>query len=96
MQGITIIVLYTGDNKMKDHLPLLFINKQLIEKQRKPSAIQVILSVLAAFFGVQSDRVRERDFTQGHAWWVYACVGAVMAILLALILYGIVKLILTM
>ncbi len=34
---------------------------------RPPTTLQVIGSVLAAFFGVQSGRNRERDFRHGKA-----------------------------
>lgn len=38
------------------------------DDQQKPmSLLQVAQSVLAAFFGVQSNRNRERDFKQGSA-----------------------------
>ncbi|MCH8542810.1 MAG: DUF2970 domain-containing protein [Alcanivorax sp.] len=33
----------------------------------KPNLLQVIMSVLAALFGVQSGRNRERDFKKGSA-----------------------------
>lgn len=33
--------------------------------EKKPNIIQVIASVLASLFGVQSARNRERDFTKG-------------------------------
>ena len=32
----------------------------------KPSIFQVIISVLAAFFGVQSSKNKERDFKHGN------------------------------
>ena len=37
------------------------------EKQDKPSLFQTIQSILAALFGVQSGKNRERDFTKGDA-----------------------------
>ena len=55
--------------------------------QRKPSLWQVLVSVLGALFGVQSTAVRERDFTQGRPWWVYAIIATlVVAILVALLI----------
>lgn len=36
-------------------------------REKKPTLIQEISSVLAAFFGVQSGRNRERDFSRGNA-----------------------------
>lgn len=37
------------------------------ENQGKPSLLQTIQSILAALFGVQSGKNRERDFTKGDA-----------------------------
>lgn len=37
------------------------------DKDKKMSLLQVAQSVLAAFFGVQSNANRERDFKQGSA-----------------------------
>ncbi|MDP2561840.1 DUF2970 domain-containing protein [Psychrobium sp. 1_MG-2023] len=34
--------------------------------KKKPSILQVVFSVFAALVGIQSDRNRQRDFTQGH------------------------------
>ena len=36
------------------------------ESNKKPSILNVISSVLAAFFGVQSNKNRERDFKHGN------------------------------
>ncbi len=33
-----------------------------------PSFFQLVCSVLAAFFGVQSEHNRQRDFSRGSAW----------------------------
>lgn len=33
-----------------------------------PSFLQLVFSVLAAFFGVQSEHNRQRDFSRGNAW----------------------------
>lgn len=58
----------------------------------EPSFWQVVHSVLAAFFGVQSARNRERDFTAGRPS-AYIFVGAVMALVLVLLIFGLVRLI---
>jgi hypothetical protein len=42
---------------------------------KKPNFIQTLLSVLSAFIGVQSQKTRERDFENGHVWWVYGLIG---------------------
>lgn len=34
----------------------------------QPTLWQMILSVIAAMFGVQSEQNRERDFTKGSLW----------------------------
>ncbi|CDH45865.1 hypothetical protein BN874_2990004 [Candidatus Contendobacter odensis Run_B_J11] len=52
--------------------------------------MQIILSVLAAFFGVQSERNRERDFGRGKAIH-YIAVGLVMTLVLIVALVGLVK-----
>lgn len=62
--------------------------------KRKPTFWQVLVSVLGAMFGVQSSRVRERDFKAGHPWWVYLGVGVIMTLLLVLLLIGLAKFIL--
>jgi len=58
-----------------------------------PHLFQVIGSVLAAAFGVQSNKNRERDFQQGNAV-TYISVGVVATILFVLMLYGAVKMVL--
>lgn len=59
----------------------------------KPNFWQLLQSILGALFGVQSSKVRERDFMHGHAWWVYLALGVVVVIILILGLIGIAKLI---
>ncbi|QSA97950.1 DUF2970 domain-containing protein [Methylococcus sp. EFPC2] len=59
----------------------------------KPNLFQVVASVLAAGFGVQSQKNRERDFVAGSAK-SYVIVGVIATVLFVLTLYGIVKLIL--
>lgn len=34
----------------------------------KPNLLQVMISTLAAAFGVQSEKNRQRDFTRGSVW----------------------------
>ena len=45
--------------------------------QLRPSWIQVVASVAAAFFGVQSAKNRERDFTHGNPWH-FLTIGVLM------------------
>ncbi len=48
--------------------------------EKPPSLLQTFASVAASFFGVQSDKNRERDFKQGRAG-VFIVVGIVMTLL---------------
>jgi hypothetical protein len=62
-------------------------------KERPPTLIQTVLSVLAAFFGVQSEKNRERDFHQGRAG-VFIGVGLALTVLFVLAVWLVVKLVL--
>jgi hypothetical protein len=61
--------------------------------QKPPTLWQVIHSVLAAFFGVQSEANRRRDFTRGKPSQ-YIIVGLIATALFVLIMIGIVRLVL--
>ena len=50
---------------------------------RSPGPLSIILSVLAAFFGVQSEKNRARDFQHGRPIH-YILVGLIMTLLLIL------------
>jgi len=63
------------------------------EQPDKPTLWQIISSVLAAGFGVQSQANRERDFTGGNASH-YVIVGIIATVLFILTLLGIVNLVL--
>lgn len=58
------------------------------------SLIQLLFSTLAAFFGVQSDQNRHRDF-QSHSPIPYIIMGIILAIGLVIGLIVIVNLVLT-
>jgi hypothetical protein len=60
---------------------------------KKPNMLQVIGSVLAAGFGVQSRKNRERDFKQG-SFTVYVIAGLIFTVLFILTLYSIVTFVL--
>lgn len=60
---------------------------------KPPTLWQSWMSVLAAFFGVQSSRNRERDFTRGKASH-FILLGVLATVLLIAILVGAVRLIL--
>jgi len=71
------------------------MNDQDRQSPQAPTLRQVIGSVLAAAFGVQSNKNRERDFQAG-AWKTFATVGVIATIVFILIVYGIVKLVLNL
>jgi len=59
---------------------------------KQPSLLQVIGSVLAAGFGVQSAKNRERDFQHGNMA-TFIAVGALATLLFILLIYGVVRLV---
>jgi len=63
------------------------------QEEKKTTLLQVVGSVLAAMFGVQSSKSYHRDFTKGNPW-TYIMVGLIFVTLFVLILYGVVKLVL--
>lgn len=67
--------------------------KKITENKQQPSIWQVIASVLSAFFGVQKNVNRERDFQQGKPW-VFIVVGIAMAIIFVFAIILVVKLVL--
>jgi hypothetical protein len=62
-------------------------------ENKKVTLRQVIFSVLAAFFGVQKNKIRERDFNSDQPMH-YIIVGIISAIVFVLILSGLVTIIL--
>jgi len=58
--------------------------------QSSPGMFSVLMSVLAAMIGVQSDKNRERDFKKGRASH-FIFIGIVMTILFVLTLISIVN-----
>ena len=62
------------------------------KREKKPPTLwQSWVSVLAAFFGVQSSANRERDFTRGKASH-FILLGLLATVLLIALLVGLVKL----
>jgi hypothetical protein len=59
---------------------------------RSPTLMEVLKSVLASMFGVQSNRNREKDFVHGKPSQ-YIVVGLLMTIAFILIIWGVVKLV---
>ncbi|QYJ87894.1 DUF2970 domain-containing protein [Shewanella mesophila] len=60
---------------------------------KRQSLIQLLLTTIAAFFGVQTERNRQRDF-QSQSPLPFIIMGIVMAIILVISLIFIVKLVL--
>jgi hypothetical protein len=65
----------------------------MADEEKKPTLWQMTQSVLAAFFGVQSGKVRERDFTKGNPWH-FIIIGIVATTVFVLVVYGVVRLVL--
>ncbi len=64
------------------------------ERDRKgPSLLQVVASVLSAFFGVQSQKNRERDFSGGNPF-VFVVVGILLTALFVLVVWSVVQMVL--
>ncbi len=61
--------------------------------KNNPSIIEVIKSVLASFFGVQTDENRRRDFEKGKPVH-FIVVGLILTILFIVIVISIVKFVL--
>lgn len=59
--------------------------------QNAPSWVEVMWSTLAAFFGVQSSRNRERDFQRGKASH-FIVMGLLMTLVFIAVVAGAVKL----
>lgn len=67
------------------------------EEEKQPEKkniklLSVVASVLSAFFGVQSKKNKERDFTQG-SHKVFIIVGAVITLVLIATLFTVVQLV---
>jgi hypothetical protein len=63
------------------------------EQQKPPSILEVAFSVMAAAFGVQNSKNRERDFTTGNPV-VFIAAGLIFTILFVLTIIGVVNLVL--
>lgn len=60
----------------------------------KPKLLQIIFSTLAAAFGVQSEKNRQRDFQHGSAK-TYVITGIIGTIIFVLTVYGLVRVVLS-
>lgn len=61
----------------------------------EPSLLDVLGSVLASMFGVQSSRNREKDFTHGKPSQ-YIIIGLLVTTVFVLTVWGVVKLVMTL
>ncbi|RTE85721.1 MULTISPECIES: DUF2970 domain-containing protein [Gammaproteobacteria] len=61
------------------------------ENSQRPTLWNVIVSVLAAMFGVQTEHNRKRDFNQGNPL-AFIIVGVIFIVLFVLSIYGLVSL----
>jgi hypothetical protein len=74
-------------------VPLRAQNNVTETKTSRPGVVATIGSVLAAAFGVQSSRNRERDFSSGSPYR-FVIAGLVGTALFVLAMYAVVKLVL--
>ena len=65
------------------------------ESEKEISLFRVVLSVIAAMFGVQSSKNRERDFAKGRPA-AYVIVGIIMTLLFVLTLWTVVSVVMNM
>lgn len=63
------------------------------DKHDKPGFLAVILSVIAAFFGVQTEKNRQRDFSAGKPIH-YILIGIVLTVFFVVSIMGLVSLVL--
>ena len=67
-----------------------------LQKQppQKPNFWQIVLSTLAAAFGVQSNKNRERDFSGGSIY-TYIAAGVIFTVVFVIVMIVIVKTVLS-
>jgi len=63
------------------------------DKDQKPGFWQIVFSTLAAFFGVQSNKNRERDFKHGNIY-AYIVSGLIFTALFIFTVVMVVKMVL--
>ncbi|MCV6627551.1 MAG: DUF2970 domain-containing protein [Cellvibrionaceae bacterium] len=68
-------------------------NREAAKPKSKPGVFDIVLSTLAAGFGVQSDKNRERDFEQGNML-AYIVSGLLFTLLLVVGVVLVVKMVL--
>lgn len=68
------------------------MSEQPQNTKQQPGLISMVISVLAAFLGVQTEKNRQRDFEHGSPK-AYIAIGIILTILFVLGLVGIVNLV---
>jgi len=63
------------------------------DSDKKLGLLSIVGSTLAAAFGVQSEKNRERDFQQGNLW-IFIVSGIIFTTIFVFLVIGIVKLVL--
>jgi hypothetical protein len=63
-----------------------------MDTSKRPSLLDVLKSVLASMFGVQSTRKREEDFTHGKPSQ-YIVIGLLVTVTFVLLVWGVVSLV---
>ena len=68
------------------------MDSEIKQDKREPSLLEVLFSVLASMFGVQSNRNREKDFTHGKPSQ-YITIGLLVTVVFVLTVWGVVQLV---
>lgn len=68
-------------------------NRDQDKSHPKPNFFQIVLSVIAAAFGVQSSKNRERDFKGGNIY-VYIAAGVIFTAVFVAVVILVVRLVL--
>ena len=64
------------------------------DNEKKPGFWQIVFSTMAAFFGVQSNKNRERDFKHGNIY-AYVVSGLIFTVIFIFCVITVVKLVLS-
>ncbi len=70
------------------------MNEQEQPEEKAPGTMQIVRSVFAAAFGVQSSKNQQRDFKHGKAR-VFIIAGIVFTLLFIVTVFSVVRLVLT-
>ena len=68
-------------------------DKEQPHEEKKPSSLQIILSVLSAAIGIQSSKNRERDF-KGGSLKIYIFTGIVFVAIFIMTIVSVVSIVL--